>query len=209
MYSEDDLVQLSALQHYIFCPRQCALIHLEQLWEENRLTAEGQLMHKRADSGKAETRGNVKKATGLLLRSLALGLSGKADVVEYLREEGGWRPYPVEYKRGRPRPDGADEVQLCAQALCLEEMTGKSIGEGALYYGEKKRRKIVPLTEKLRERTIETALGVHELLKSGKTPAPVKAAHCANCSLNETCLPDLGAKRTRVRDYISRMLREE
>jgi CRISPR-associated exonuclease Cas4 len=209
MYSEEDLVPLSALQHYIFCPRQCALIHLEAVWEENRLTAEGRQMHKRPDSGGSETRGDAKRTFGLPLRSLALGLSGKADVVEFHREGCVWHPYPVEHKRGKPRPDGADEVQLCAQAFCLEEMTGLPIPEGALFYGEKRRRKVVPLDVPLRERTRETALRVHEMFRTGRTPPAAMATHCARCSLLDRCMPDCGGRKKQpVRDYLARMLRE-
>ena len=209
MYSEDELAQLSALQHYIFCPRQCALIHLEMIWAENRLTAEGRVLHEKPDAGGSESRRDVRKVFALHLRSLTLGLSGIADVVEYHRREGGWQTYPVEHKRGKPRSDGADEVQLCAQAMCLEEMTGCVIPEGALFYGAKRRRKVVPLTDALRERTQMTALSVHELFRTGKTPPPVRAAHCDNCSLVDRCLPDVGGKRARVADYIAKALGEE
>lgn len=133
MYSAADLMPISALQHYLFCPRQCALIHLEQIWAENLYTAEGRLLHEKADSGKTEVRGDVKSVTGLLVRSLELGVTGKADVVEFHRREGIWHPFPVEYKRGRPKSHDADKIQLCAQALCLEEMLGLPVPEGALF----------------------------------------------------------------------------
>jgi len=137
IFNEDDLLPLSALQHLLFCERQCALIHIEQLWEENRYTAEGRIMHERVDSGRSESRGDVRLVFSLPLRSLRLGLVGKADVVEFHREEDSestsssksclWRPFPVEHKRGRPKKAAWDEVQLCAQAICLEEMLTLSV----------------------------------------------------------------------------------
>ncbi|MBP8986033.1 MAG: CRISPR-associated protein Cas4, partial [Syntrophobacterales bacterium] len=136
MYDEEDLLQLSALQHFLFCPRQCALIHIEQIWEENLYTIEGELLHQRSHSGKAEERPMKRTEFGMPIRSLELGLSGKTDAVEY-KADGGI--VPVEYKRGRPKKGREDEVQLCAQALCLEEMLGVSIPEGALFYGKVRR----------------------------------------------------------------------
>ena len=150
--AEDALIPLSALQHYLFCPRQCALIHVEQIWAENAATAEGRLLHERADAGGGETRPGVRIARGLALRSFALGVSGKADVVEFhdaRRGERG-RPFPVEYKRGKPKSHRADEVQLCAQAICLEEMFDTSIAAGALFYGVTRRRFAVVFDEDLR-----------------------------------------------------------
>ena len=138
---DDDLIPLSALQHYLYCPRQCALIHVEQQWEENRQTAEGRLLHQRADQPQTELRHGIRTATAMPLASRALGISGIADVVEFHSEQ----PFPVEYKRGRPKAHRADEVQLCAQALCLEEMLGRTVPEGALFYGQTHRRKAVTL----------------------------------------------------------------
>ena len=123
MYSIDDLLPLSALQHIVFCERQCALIYTEQAWTENRLTVEGKIMHERVHDESRESRGDVRIDYGVSLRSLRLGLIGKADVVEFHRQpDGSWRPFPVEYKRGKPKADDCDKVQLCAQAICLEEM---------------------------------------------------------------------------------------
>ncbi|MDT8267268.1 CRISPR-associated protein Cas4, partial [Roseomonas sp. DSM 102946] len=139
--AEDGLIPLSALQHQIFCPRQCALIHVEQLWAEDGATAEGRLLHERVDAGKGETRPGLRVARGIALRSLALGVVGKADTVEFRGRPP--QPYPVEYKRGRPKAHRADEVQLCAQAVCLEEMSGTTIPEGALFYGQTRRRVVV------------------------------------------------------------------
>ena len=189
MYSEADLIPLSALQHYGFCPRRCALIYVEQIWEENLFTAEGRLLHDKADSGKVEVRGDVKTATGLPLRSLQLGLAGKADVVEFHRREGVWHPFPVEYKRGKAKSYHADAVQLCAQALCLEEMLNLPVPEGALYYGKTRRRLAVSLDASLRETTAAIAGAVHALLQSGVTPPPAADERCKACSLAEQCLP--------------------
>ena len=196
MYAESDLIPLSALQHYLYCPRQCALIHLEQIWTENAYTAEGRVLHEEADSGKTETRGDVKTVTGLLLRSLVLGLSGKADVVEFHRRDGIWHPYPVEYKRGRPKKHDADRVQLCAQAVCLEEMLAVPVPEGALFYGKTRRRQLVPFDAPLREAVRQAALGVHELLHRNHTPPPVADERCTACSLLHECLPEGTAGRS-------------
>lgn len=147
-------IMLSALQHYAFCPRQCALIHLEQVWEDNEHTAEGTLMHENAHGEKSRMRNGVKIASDLELRSTRLGLRGRADVVEFHRARTMWTPYPVEYKKGHPhKGNDADAVQLCAQALCLEEMLDVQIQEGALFYGEARRRRVVQFDEHLRQRT--------------------------------------------------------
>lgn len=201
-YSESDFIPLSALQHYLYCPRQCALIHLEQIWAENAHTAEGRLLHERAHSGKAETRGDVKTVTGLLLRSVELGLSGQADVVEFHRQDGAWLPYPVEYKRGRPKKHDADQAQLCAQAMCLEEMLGFAVPEGALFYGKTRRRQTVPFTAGLRGEVRKTALAVHELLHKGVTPPPIADERCAACSLLEDCLPETTRRRQAASRYL-------
>ncbi len=152
---EDALIPLSALQHYLFCPRQCALIHVEQLWAEDAATAEGQLLHAKADAARPETRPGVRVARGLAVRSLALGVTGRADVVEFRAAgaDGRGQPFPVEYKRGRPKAHRADEVQLCAQAICLEEMFGLPVPEGALFYGETRRRHPVAFDGELRALT--------------------------------------------------------
>ncbi len=207
MFSEDDLVMLSALQHYIFCPRQCALIHIEQTWEENRLTAEGRIMHERVHEEGNETRGSVKIARGVPLRSLRLGLVGKADVVEFHRiDKHTWQPFPVEYKRGKPKPDHSDSIQLCAQALCLEEMLAVPVPQGALFYGKTRRRLDVVFDEALRKETEETANKVHQLIESGTTPPPVYAKRCESCSLIGECLPEKMGKHASVKRYLMRMM---
>lgn len=185
-------IMLSALQHYAFCPRQCALIHLEQVWQENGHTALGSLMHETAHEGSRRMRDGVKVVTDLELHSSLLGLHGRADVVEFHRDGAGWKPYPVEYKKGRPHKGiDADDVQLCAQALCLEEMLGTSISEGALFYGEARRRRVVFFDDALRTRTKEVILAVRLMLESGKTPPPQELPWCDACSLNGYCLPEL------------------
>jgi CRISPR-associated exonuclease Cas4 len=202
MYADDELLPLSGLQHLLFCPRQCALIHVERLWEENRFTAEGRLLHERADSPGSTTRGGIRTVRSLPLRSTELGLSGVADVVEVGPE--GSRP--VEYKRGRPKQHRADEIQLCAQALCLEEMFGKAIPEGALFYGKAKRRKAIVLDDELRGLARDLALAFHELVRAGLTPPPEYAARkCGACSLVDLCLPRQGLTSRRARTYVDRL----
>ena len=206
-YSEDDLLPISALQHLLFCERQCALIHIEQQWQENRFTAEGRILHDRVHQSGTESRGKVRITHDLPLRSLSLGLSGKADVVEFHQlDDGGWRPYPVEYKRGRPKKENWDQVQLCAQALCLEEMLETEVEEGALFYGEKRRRQIVAIDPALRAITVETAKRLHDLMAAGLTPLPVYlAGRCKNCSFLSVCLPKKMSRRGSVADYLAKM----
>ena len=201
-YNEDDLIQLAALQHIIFCERQCALIHIEQLWSENVLTAEGRIMHDKVDTAKQEKRRDVRIEYGVPLRSLRLGLSGKADVVEFHRQGDNWHPFPVEYKRGKPKRDNCDKVQLCAQALCLEEMLNCTITEGALFYGTTRRRQDVVLDTALRTETEETAAKAHELIRSGITPKPEYSKKCKSCSLVELCMPKTCGKTGKASAYL-------
>ncbi len=182
----DFSLPISALQHWLFCPRQCALIHVERVWAENRLTAEGRLLHERADSGKTETRDGVRTLRTVQLGSVQYGLHGVADVVEMHNK----RPYPVEYKRGRPKAHRADEVQLCAQALCLEEMTGRTISEGALFYGKNRRRKAIELDDNLRALTLQVAHEARQAINDGAIPLPVyDPKRCDACSLLDLCRP--------------------
>lgn len=184
--AETDFVPLSALQHHLFCPRQCALIHVEREWAENRETAEGRLLHERTDKPGARRRADTRTLTALPLRSVALGVTGIADVVEMH----GNVPFPVEYKRGRPKAHRADEVQLCAQAICLEEMLAVPVPEGALFYGERRRRMTVEFDADLRALTHKVAAATRRMIASGETPAPVhEAAKCSRCSLIELCRP--------------------
>lgn len=197
-YEIDDLLMLSALNHYIYCPRRCALIHIEQIWTENLFTAEGRIMHDKADSNKFESRGNIRIDYSVPLRSLRLGLIGKADVVEFHRQDDGkWIPFPVEYKRGKPKMDDCDRVQLCAQAICLEEMLNVEVGEGALFYGQTRRREDVVFDEKLRSETEEAAGKAHELIESGVTPRAEYSKKCKQCSLLNLCMPKVSSKASK------------
>ena len=203
---EDDFIMISALQHIAFCERQCALIHVEQLWDENLMTAEGRLMHERVHEQDRESRGNVRIEYGLPLRSLRLGLIGKADVVEFHRlDKNAWQPFPIEYKRGKPKPDDCDLIQLCAQVICLEEMLSVSVPKGAIFYGRTRRRLDVSFEDDLRRRTGETAERAHQLIASGVTPPPVYEKRCERCSLIGECLPKTIGKRTSVKRYLARM----
>ena len=217
---DESPVMLSALQHYLFCPRQCALIHIEGAWSENFLTASGRQLHERVDQRGGETRRNVHLATALRLVSSRLGLMGVADMVEFHRQEsefdaegrcvaaklpgsgGLWRPFPVEYKRGAPKSHRADEVQLCAQALCLEEMLKVVIPAGALFYGETRRRMDVAFDAGLRSLTEGVAAKVHELLRAGITPPPEQTKGCRACSLVDTCRPGDVGKGVSARRWI-------
>lgn len=207
---EDNLIPLSALQHYLYCPRQCALIHLEQQWAENRQTAEGRLLHDKADKPAIERRHGVRTVTAMPLSSVELGISGVADVVEFHVEAASERPYPVEYKRGRPKAHRADEVQLCAQALCLEAMFGVPVEEGALFYGQPRRREVVVFDEALRTLTQETIAATRAMFLSGGTPlASYDAKRCDNCSLLDLCQPRLLAKAGGVEVWLKRQLQNE
>jgi len=204
---DDELIPISALTHYAYCPRRCALIHIEQIWEENKYTAEGRIMHEHVHEEGDESRGDVRIERGVALRSLNLGLIGKADVIEYHRQaDGSWQAYPVEYKRGKPKPDDSDKVQLCAQAMCLEEMLNVHIQAGALFYGKTRRRLDVDFDEVLRRETLEAAQKTHELIESGQTPKPVYAKRCESCSLVAECMPQTIQKKRSVESYLKRML---
>jgi CRISPR-associated exonuclease Cas4 len=207
--AENDLIPLSALQHYLYCPRQCALIHVERQWAENLFTAEGHILHERSGNPGWDFRGNVRVVTAMPIRSFVLGVAGVADVVELHPVDGAWRPYPIEYKRGRPKAHRADEVQLCAQALCLEEMFASEIKEGALFYGKTRRRTLVTFDGELRRLTHATAAETRALIASGRTPAPVyEAKLCGRCSLSELCWPKRLSRRTSVSRLIARCIDE-
>lgn len=211
MYSEEDYLMLSGIQHFAFCQRQWALIHIEQQWAENYKTTAGELMHKKAhDEGSFEKRGSLLIVRGLRIASHELGLSGQCDVVEFHESEEGidifgydgkWIPVPIEYKHGTPKENNADELQLCAQAFCLEEMFQTSISGGSLYYGENRRRSRVEFTEELRSATKETARKMHEMFRRGHTPNVKTSKKCKSCSLANLCLPKL-LTRTDVGKYI-------
>jgi len=215
MYPESELIPISALQHFVFCPRQCALVHLEQAWAENRLTAQGRLLHTRVHETDDETRPGLRIVRGLAVRSLRLGLVGQADVVEFHQADRGaalpgldgrWQPYPVEYKRGRPKRDLCDAVQLCAQALCLEEMLGVAIPRAAFFYGQPRRRHEIDLTETLRTETERAIVAVRALFEQDRTPPARYASKCKRCSLYALCLPKTTGVQKRVALYLARAL---
>jgi CRISPR-associated exonuclease Cas4 len=199
MVSDADRIALSALQHYLYCPRQCALIHIEQAWAENTATAEGRVAHERVHAVESEVRRGVRTVTGMPLRSDRLGVTGIADVVELHRTaDGPWQPFPVEHKRGRPKAHRADEVQLCAQAMALEEMFAVEIAEGALFYGQPRRRTPITFDLALRSLTQEVAASTHALIAGGHTPRMgYDKKRCDACSLIELCRPQTtGAARS-------------
>jgi CRISPR-associated exonuclease Cas4 len=191
----DEPIPLSALQHAVYCMRQAALIHVERLWQENRFTAEGRVLHEAAHDPSRRTRGAVRRVTALPLACRRLNLAGTADLVEFRREREGETAYPVEYKRGKPKPHQADAVQLCAQALCLEEMTGRPVPEAAIFYGETKRRLAVAFDAELRALTEATAQALATLLAERATPKAVyRANRCRACSLLDLCRPKLAVR---------------
>ena len=195
MYTEEEYIQLSSVQHYVFCPRQCGLIHVEGLWADNIFTARGRILHERVDSGEDETRGDLRVVRGLNVYSRRLGLSGKADVVEFHTENGVQVPFPVEYKSGKPKNNISDLAQVCAQALCLEEMTLIPVGEAAIYYGKPRRRLVVELDDSLRKQTEEVIAAVHSMIESRNVPMARKEKKCESCSINNFCMPGVGNKR--------------
>lgn len=204
MYSEDALLPLSGLQHLAFCERQWALIHIEQQWTENRLTAEGRLLHSNADEGQPEVRRGVRIVRALALHSLQIGISGIADVVEFPLN--GSAPTPVEYKRGRPKIDDWDKIQLCAQALCLEEMRTTTINSGAIFYWETRRRLDVLLDTSLREKTKCLAARMHHLYHQRSSPAPEFKTRCRRCSLLDLCKPQALSTRGSAKTFLRRAL---
>jgi len=204
-------ILISALQHHAFCLRQCALIHIERIWDENTLTAEGRVLHERAHAGGGETRPGIRIARSLPLQSLRHGLQGIADIVEFHRDpaappEAPPRPFPVEYKRGHPKPNNIDAVQLCAQALCLEEMLHVEIPAGALYYGETRRRQDIAFTPQLRAETLVRAQAVRALLATARTPPPAYGKHCRSCSLLDHCRPRATTRADSASTYLTRLM---
>lgn len=185
----EDLLPISALQHYAYCPRQFALIHIEQVWKENHFTAEGRILHRRVDSGEPERRGQVCFERGVSVISHKIGIVGKIDLLE-IESGNPPRHFPVEYKRGKPKTEDWDRIQLCAQALCLEEMQDIKVAEGAIWYWQTRQRERVCIDSELRCVTLETISAARTVWESGKTPAPTeKKARCRGCSLNNICRP--------------------
>lgn len=214
--SVDDYLLLSGVQHYAFCPRQWALIHVEQQWKENLSTFMGQELHQNAnDPFAVEKRKDVVVVRSFPLVSHALQLYGVGDVLEFKKTDnngislkkhpGRWQPVPIEYKLGKPKPTNCDVVQLCAQAICLEERFGLEITKGQVFYGRTRRRQEVEFTPGLREETKCIAEGMHDTFERGITPRPKVSNDCSNCSLRELCLPELASKKT-SRDYISKVI---
>ena len=221
LYPEDELLPISALQHLAFCERQAALIHLEGEWQENKLTVEGHGLHERVHEADTEQKDNLLILRGLRVRSLALGLVGAIDLLELrpLSEgntggmvlsghTGRYQPYIVEYKRGRPKKDHCDEIQLCAQALCLEEMTGAQLTQSAFFYGQPRRRLDIVLSPELRAETAKLAIRLHELMASNTMPPPEFTPRCYGCSLIETCLPEMPRKPDSVNAYMKKQIAE-
>ena len=217
-YDEGDYLLLSGLQHFAFCRRQWALIHIEKQWEENVKTVEGNLLHRNAhDSSYQESRGDVQIFRGVSVSSPTLGISGECDVLEYHKsddgiplpgKEGLWQPYPIEYKRGHPKENDADRLQLCAQALCLEEMLCCPIPEGALFYGEIRRRESIVFTDELRTQVRKLLEEMHDLYQRGYTPKVKPGKFCNACSLQEICLPKLARVKS-VSSYLAAAMEED
>jgi CRISPR-associated exonuclease Cas4 len=220
-YNDEELLMLSGIQHIAFCERQWALIHIEQQWAENVLTVEGKHMHEKVDNPMdSDLSKNEIVLRSVSLVSRQLGLYGISDVVELSKSDishnsiklvsrdGYWKPIPVEYKRGKPKPDACDEVQLCAQCICLEEMYSISISYGYLYYGETRHRHEVEFTEELRLKVKDYCNRMHELYNSEKTPPPVYKPHCNKCSLINVCLPKKIANNMSVNEYLNDLLNQ-
>lgn len=221
LYSDDQMLMLSGIQHYMFCPRQWALIHIEQQWGENRLTVEGHLMHENVDNPSyRQKNGNTITLRAVHVASHSLGLYGVTDAIELLpsdspadsithpRYSGFWKPYPIEYKRGHRKPDERDEVQLAAQVICLEEMYDIHIPEAALFYNETRHREMVSIDQYLRQLTYELSYAMHKTFESGLTPKAEQRRGCRNCSLIDICAPELTMK-TSVAYYLKKTLNEE
>ncbi len=204
---DENLLSLSALQHYAYCPRQFALIHTEQVWADNFFTAQGNVLHERVDSGLPEQRGNVRSERAVEVASVAHGIKGKMDLLEIeALPDGTKRYFPVEYKRGKPKLADWDRIQLCAQALCLEDMHGVPVTEGAIWYWEVRRREPVAIDSVLRQATVNVIADARALLLSQKTPPPtLNKSLCKACSLHDLCMPD-ALRADKSESYVSSML---
>ena len=200
-WRDDDLVMISALEHWSYCPRQCGLIHLEQTYDENIFTLRGNRAHERAHSDAVGTEDGVRVVRGLPLWSARLGLTGKADVVEWH----GQTPYPVEYKVGKKRAWGHEVLQLCAQAVCLEEMLGVPVPSGAIYYAGSRRRREVAFTDADREMVATSATAIRSMLRGDRLPAAVDDARCPNCSLVDACAPNITGHPAVIRGHYAEL----
>lgn len=193
-WAEDDLVMISALEHYSYCPRQCALIHVEQTFDENLYTLRGRAVHERVDEPVGEFQEGVRVERALPLWSKRLGLIGKADVVEFHDAT----PFPVEYKHGSKREREHDDLQLCAQAICLEEMTGKSVPRGAIFYHSSRRRRDVELSQTLRQQVEQAVIEIRKMMAEKTLPPPVNDSRCRHCSLKKSCMPAVVGEKVRA-----------
>jgi CRISPR-associated exonuclease Cas4 len=204
MFTEDNFIHLSALQHYVFCPRQCALIHVDDVWNDNVFTVRGNILHEKVDTDTYETRGTLKTVRALKIHSFRLGLAGKCDVVEFREGKAGIEILPVEFKAGQPKQNISDEVQLCAQALCLEEMLGAQVKRGAFFYGKIRRRVQVELGDELRRRTEEIITAVHDIVERKYVPQAKYEAKCKSCSLESICQPKAMNER-KLKTYLKEL----
>ncbi len=205
---DEDLLPISALEHLLYCPRQCALIHVDGVWVENAHTVAGAMLHERVDRAEEERRPGVVVVRAALLRCARLGLKGVADAVEFIPRGGGRaQPYPVEYKRGARRRHAHDDVQLCAQALCLEEMTGVAVPEGAVFHAKSQRRRVVRIDEELRALTEDAAARLRAMIRGGVAPPPVHDARCEECSLRVACQPAVAPGARTLADALKDALR--
>lgn len=220
MFDEEDLLPISALQHFVFCPRRCALVHIEQVWMENQLTVEGDILHERVDEMGRESRVTLIVSHGVGIRSLRFGVTGRVDVIEFRSsteaegnctlagKDGHWTPYPIEYKRGSPRRGFGDDIQICAQALCLEEMLECTVPAGSIYYASTRKRREILFSAPLRDQTMAAILGLRTLLAAGVTPAPVYGKKCDTCSLFDLCQPKIPLAGKDPGLYVARYLEE-
>lgn len=201
LFTEDDFILISALQHYVYCPRQCSLIHVEDAWNENVFTVRGNILHEKVDSNTYETRGTKKTVRGLRIHSFRLGITGRCDVVEFRQSKNGEEILPVEFKSGEPKEDISDKVQLCAQVFCLEEMLNTKITHGAFFYGKIRRRDVVEIDNELRLQTESIIASVREIVSKKIIPLAEYSAKCRNCSLQDICQPKAMNKR-KLKQYM-------
>ncbi len=208
MYDEENLILISAIQHYRFCPRQCALIHIENIWQENQYTAEGLLLHRKAHSIQKESRHNVVFQYGLPVRSLEIGIIGKCDLVEFryrdINNHNLINTIPIEYKRGKPKRDDYDALQLCAQSLCLEEMLNIAIHYGYLFYNKIRKRLKIYFNDNIRKQTIKIISEVRTLLDTKVVPKAIYSSICKRCSLYDQCKPEIFSKQLKTDNYLKK-----
>lgn len=204
MYTEDDFIMISALQHYVYCPRQCGLIHVDDVWNENLFTTRGNILHEKVDTDTYETRGTTKTVRGLRIHSYRLGITGRCDVVEFRQTKNGEEIMPVEFKSGEPKDDISDKVQLCAQVCCLEEMLNTKITHGAFFYGKIRRRDVVEIDNELRLQTEKIIASVRDIVSTKKVPPAEYTSKCRNCSLYDICQPKAMNKK-KLNNYIKEL----